>query len=390
MACNFTQGSALPNIKTTQTQTTTAPTFYTDYLSQLAKCGASAATNAQFVGAQPLQQQAFNQVGANVGNYQPALNSAMNAANQVTGTNLACAIGDYGHANIAANLAPQATAGIVGAGQFGSSRGAGALGQVLANADLGITQQQQQALQQCQANKLAAANVYNNIATNTSQLGMADVNALSTLGAQCQAIKQNAQLFPMQQLTNESQLLRGFNVPTSTTSTYCGPIPGAYSASPLQNIAGIGALAAGISCTALGKAIGNGLGSMVGSIPWNKINWCQGMNPADVVAKSYDPNTSIDQITGGNYGPTPTGGNIFCAGCVMDYSDIRMKENIVRIGTLPSGLPFYKFEYKPGFKSIAGHGAFVGVMAQEAEKVIPEAVATMPNGYKAVKYSLIK
>lgn len=387
MADGLTQGGALPNIKTTQTQTTTAPTWYTDYLNNLSTQGTAAAQNAQYIGAQPLQQQAFNQVAQNVGNYQPTLNSAICAANQVKGTSLACAVGNYGRNNIAMNLAPQATAGIVGAGQFGSQRGANALGSVIANADLGITQQQQAALQQCQANKLAAAGVLGNLAKETQSLGLGDVNALATLGAQCQTIKQNEQLFPMQQLTNASQLLRGYNVPMSTTSTYCGPIPGAYQASPLQQIAGMGALAAGISCTALGKAIGSGLGGMI-----NKVNFGnnQGMTPADIVARSYDPNVTQDQITGGIYGPTPTGGNIYGCGCVMDYSDIRMKENIKAVGKLPSGLNVYQFEYKPEFKEVAGHGAFVGVMAQEAEKVIPNAVATMPNGYKAVKYSLIK
>jgi hypothetical protein len=59
----------------------------------------------------------------------------------------------------------------------------------------------------------------------------------------------------MQQLTNESQLLRGYTMPTSTSSSYTGPIPGAYAASPLQQIAGLGALGAGISNTELGKTL---------------------------------------------------------------------------------------------------------------------------------------
>jgi hypothetical protein len=69
-------------------------------------------------------------------------------------------------------------------------------------------------------------------------------------------------LFPMQQLTNESQLLRGYTVPTSTSSTYTGPIPGAYAASPLQQIAGLGALTAGASNTPLGTSIGTGLSNL--------------------------------------------------------------------------------------------------------------------------------
>lgn len=73
-------------------------------------------------------------------------------------------------------------------------------------------------------------------------------------------------------------------------------------------------------------------------------------------------------------------------------SDIRVKENIKRVGTLANGLGLYDFEYKPEFKDhpLCGHGRFRGVMAQEVEKLIPEAVVTMDNGYKAVKYDLVE
>jgi hypothetical protein len=74
---------------------------------------------------------------------------------------------------------------------------------------------------------------------------------------------------------------------------------------------------------------------------------------------------------------------------IMAFSDIRMKENIMAIGTLPNGLPFYQFEYKPEFKGIAGHGRFVGVMAQEVEMVRPEAVITTSEGYKMVNYGVL-
>jgi hypothetical protein len=69
-------------------------------------------------------------------------------------------------------------------------------------------------------------------------------------------------------------------------------------------------------------------------------------------------------------------------------SDIRTKENIVAIGTLPNGLPFYQFEYKPEFKdhALAGHGTHTGVMAQEVQAFMPEAVITLENGYLAVDY----
>lgn len=72
------------------------------------------------------------------------------------------------------------------------------------------------------------------------------------------------------------------------------------------------------------------------------------------------------------------------------FSDSRMKENVVKIGKLSSGINIYSFSYKPEFKDIAGHGTFVGVMADEVEKAIPEAVLVASNGYKMVDYSKVR
>lgn len=79
------------------------------------------------------------------------------------------------------------------------------------------------------------------------------------------------------------------------------------------------------------------------------------------------------------------------AGAGIMASDIRMKENIKQIHWLPNGLPVYEYEYKPEFKDypLAGHGKFVGVMAQEVEQMYPQAVVNLDNGYKAVNYGLL-
>jgi len=83
------------------------------------------------------------------------------------------------------------------------------------------------------------------------------------------------------------------------------------------------------------------------------------------------------------YGMTQPGG--------LSGSDIRMKENIETVGWLPNGLPVYTWEYKPEFKNDdnCGHGKFIGVMAHEVEKIIPEAVITRPDGFKTVDYSKV-
>jgi hypothetical protein len=73
------------------------------------------------------------------------------------------------------------------------------------------------------------------------------------------------------------------------------------------------------------------------------------------------------------------------------FSDIRTKENIKQVGSMANGLGVYEYEYKKEFKdhSSAGHGKFIGVMAHEVEKVIPEAVSVDSDGYKHIDYSLI-
>lgn len=300
---DLTQGSALPNITTSQAQTTTAPGFYTDYLSNLAQQGTTAGQGAQYVGATPLQQEAFGATQANVGNYQPALNAAANLAGQVgdydvaqaAGSfmnpytqNVVDALGQLGRRNIQQFLAPAATSAAVGAGQFGSKRGAEALGGAI-NAGLqNLTAAQAQALQtgytqalqaaqQQQAAKLSASQQLGNLAGTTQQLGLGDVNALATLGAQQQQIEQNKSLFPLQVAAQQAGLLRGYTMPTSVSSTYTGPIPGAYSASPLAQIAGVSSLLGALNTTPASggntplQNITSGISSGLGSF-WNWIN----------------------------------------------------------------------------------------------------------------------
>jgi hypothetical protein len=82
-------------------------------------------------------------------------------------------------------------------------------------------------------------------------------------------------------------------------------------------------------------------------------------------------------------------GGMLGAAALMSPSDIRLKENIKAIGWLPNGLPVYEYEFKPEYKHIGGEGKHIGVMAQEVEKVIPEAVVEHPDGYKMVNYGAL-
>jgi hypothetical protein len=276
-------------LESSATTATTTPSYYTNYLSNLANSGTQAAQNAQFVGAQPLQEQAFNQVAGAASAYQPTLESAGNTLNQAVSStaplsaaspylsqatsdpskaaasymtpyikSVVDALGDTGQRNIQQNLAPLATSGAVGSGQFGSKRGAEVLGQTIQNADRDILNAQATALNtgyqnalnaattenqiagqagatagnaasQGQQNLTQAGNAQSNLAGQNQTLSLADINALSTLGGQQQTIAQNQQNFPLTTLSTLSGLMAGQTIPTTQTQT--------ASASPLSLLA---------------------------------------------------------------------------------------------------------------------------------------------------------
>ena len=73
----------------------------------------------------------------------------------------------------------------------------------------------------------------------------------------------------------------------------------------------------------------------------------------------------------------------------MRTSDRIAKENIVRVGTHPLGIGLYLFKYKLEYRQTAGFGRCFGVMADEVEVVLPQAVVMHPHGYKMVDYALL-
>jgi Protein of unknown function (DUF3300)/Chaperone of endosialidase len=65
-------------------------------------------------------------------------------------------------------------------------------------------------------------------------------------------------------------------------------------------------------------------------------------------------------------------------------SDIRLKQNVVPLERLNNGLELYRFRYKG-----SDHTAYVGVMAQEVQKIEPSAVFYDRDGYLVVNYDRI-
>jgi hypothetical protein len=73
----------------------------------------------------------------------------------------------------------------------------------------------------------------------------------------------------------------------------------------------------------------------------------------------------------------------------MGVSDPAAKENVVRVGEHAAGFGLYLFDYKPEFRDVHGHGRQFGVMADEVETIVPEAVMVNADGYRVVNYTLL-
>ena len=364
-------------LQSSQTQATLAPSYYTDYLSNLATQGANVAgvgpnakalEPAKYIDKNELQKGAFEDVATAGQDYTDTLESAgttlgnavsagsplssaqtyltaagKDPSSQVTNyinpytTGVLNQIGNLGQRNIMQNLAPQATAGAVGAGQFGSKRGAEVLGQTIQNAnrdilgqqtasaekayqsaiDAAIKQNQIQsqlaqtaanAASQGQQNLTQAGQAQGQLASTNQALALADINARATLGEQERTIAQNKELFPLSNLSTLSTILRGYNVPTSTRTT--------AEMSPLSALAGITTGAAGMFTpgpggttpwqnlkSALGSStptggidLGGGLMLDNGSIYGGSVNKDSGLSNDDLFAQSMGYNNYQDYV----------------------------------------------------------------------------------------------
>lgn len=76
-------------------------------------------------------------------------------------------------------------------------------------------------------------------------------------------------------------------------------------------------------------------------------------------------------------------------GGVRMPSERRIKEGIVRIGTHPLGIGIFLFDYRAEHRDLFGHGRQFGVMAEDVERVLPEAVGRSSSGFKAVDYAML-
>lgn len=130
----------------------------------------------------------------------------------------------------------------------------------------------------------------------------------------------------------------------------------------------------------------NELAAALGSSQVTPINaFSQAGAPIDVagayanqnaanIANAQASNSSSNSLLGGIAG--------LGSAAITKWSDERMKEDIDTVGELPTGEGIYEYSYKAD----PTHARHVGVMAQEIERTMPEAVITDKDGMKKVDY----
>jgi hypothetical protein len=243
-----------PLATSTQETTQTAPDWYSNYLIGIAQSGPEAVQAGGVAGFGPLQQQAFAGAPAAITAGQPALDAATAAATGVATTSFMDNVGQYmnpytqgvieemnrlGQKQFKETLAPGMTAGAVGSGQFGSTRGMQVYGNAARDVNKDILGAQAKYLAQGfdQATAMAKAEAELDIAasgrlgelsTRAYDQGVGGLDVLSKLGSQQQAQEQARLDYPMAAATKEAALLRGYNIPASTTQTTTAPMSSGY------------------------------------------------------------------------------------------------------------------------------------------------------------------
>lgn len=288
---SLVQGAPLPDITQTTTTSSTAPKYYTDYLTDLSKSGGTALqkTAAEGVAAyDPLQTKGYGALEDASTAYKGGLSDAETTAKLAAAgidpqrikdllnpytQNVTDEMARLSQQNVQRNILPSLKAGFVGTGGLGSSRYAGALGQSMADIQSSLTGQQygalsagynkalDSALQELQQQN-QAAQTQAMLAQKEQELGLTGAGALIKGGAEQQAYEQSKLDYPLKTATAVSNLMRGFQVPMDQTQVFKGPKAGMYQQSPLDTALGLGAF--------IGSTAGGKVGSTLKDI-WGQI-----------------------------------------------------------------------------------------------------------------------
>lgn len=285
------QGVAAPDVNTTKTVTTDAPSYYTDYISGIAATGKSqlGKSGTELVaGMTPLQLTGISGISGAALSYQPGISGAAAAASTAAGgltpaniqammnpfqTNVVNEMARLSNQQMQRNLLPALKGAFTSTGGMGSQRMMGALGQMGADVQANLTGLQAKemetgyqnavtnALKNLEQQRLGATTEAD-IASKTQELGLAGQNAMIKAGALEQAQTQAELDAPMKRAADVAALLKGYTVPLSTTEKYTGPMAGVYGTSPLAQLTGLGTLIGALNTAGAGSS---------GITPWQRI-----------------------------------------------------------------------------------------------------------------------
>lgn len=256
------QGDPIYGTTTTEAQQV-APEFYTNYLQDIANLGQSAVTQGGIAGFSPLQQQALQMTPDVAFSGAGSLGAASQLMGEAGATTAPDVVADYMNPytravvdemgrlqqrNIRENVLPNLGGAAIGTGQFGSRRQQQITGNVLRDLQSDLIGKQYGALQQGYdtATKaaqtdleraLSAGRGFTTLGQEQQQLGLGGLKALYDYGAQEQALGQKVLDYPMAQAQAFGKLLQGYQIPTGEVKQTVQP--GAFSNSPLSQIAGL-------------------------------------------------------------------------------------------------------------------------------------------------------
>ena len=326
-----------PIATTTQQTSTTAPDWYNNMLSSMASNAQNAITAGGVAGPSTLQTQAYNTAPTAITAGQPALTSATNIATGAAGgpdisqfmnpyiSNVVNEMGRLGQRQFNELLAPAATAGAAGSGQFGSRRGMQVYGNVARDVAGDILGKQYGALSSGYQNAVTAAQKEQEIQNALSQTlgslsgaaytqGVGGLDVLSKLGAQQQAVEQAKLNYPMTALQNAATVMRGFTVPTTVSQTTTQPAgQGQMGPSPLGQIkdiiSGLGTMAnQTISGVTGNQTLGDWLASKLSTLLNQGGSQTSTTGGSPVSSVVVDPNSPLNIIDPN--APNNTGVNV--------------------------------------------------------------------------------
>lgn len=131
-----------------------------------------------------------------------------------------------------------------------------------------------------------------------------------------------------------------------------------------------------------GAALNAGAGTAMSG--WNNVGNL-GVGATNAATNAYAANQQAGGMMASGLGSAIGSGIALYA---KSGSDITIKQDVKRIGTLMNDVPLYSYHYKPEYRDTWGHGPQVGVMAHEVAH-IPGAVSFHADGYKVVDYSKV-